>query len=509
MEQQTVTNAVWDLAATSRTYPTLTANATVDVIIVGAGITGITAAYLLAGAGLKVAVLEAFALGKGATGFSTGNLYVPVGQGLHTIKAKHGDTTMNEVVRSRRAAIDFIAQQIATHRIDCEFTRAPWHLFATGGDEKINGAIRDEYEAARAASLNVSDRLPPGFPIANVSQITTVLEQAQFNPLKYVRGLAAAIDGTYCQIFENTPVISTEDGDTCVANTANGKVYGKYLVMATHSPKGIYAVHAAMKANREYIVAAKLRKPLPENGIYWHKLGDQLYSIRPYRCEAGDFLLVLGESHLVGSPVDNRKKIEKVEQYLYDHFDVENVVYQWGAQNYKPADGLPYIGTSPAQKNTFIATGFRADGLVYGTLAAQLISDTILGRKNPWADLYDPKRFTPIASAKQVLKENFTVASYLLKDYLFYGEAKEIKDIKPGEGKTMTLNGEKVAVHRDTAGRLHVVSSVCTHMGCIVHWNNAEKSWDCPCHGSRFATNGTVLEGPAIKPLSRPKIDGE
>jgi len=508
MEQKNVTIPVWDVTPSARTYPMLTADVTVDVAVVGAGITGITAAYLLAAAGQKVAVIEAFAVGGGSTGHATGNLYATVGEGLDTIKSKHGDDVMKEVVRSRESAIGFIEQQVDNLRIDCEFTRVPWHLFSTEGDKQIDDEIGREFDAAGSANLNVTDRIPPEFPVTQVTKITSVLEQAQFNPLKYVRGLAAAIDSSYCQIFENSPVVSTEDGETCIAKTSRGTVYAKHLIMATHSPKGIYAVHAAMEAKREYVVAAKLRKPLPPHGIYWHRFGDQLYSIRPYRCEAGDFLLVLGESHLVGAPADNREKIEHVEQYLYKHFDVAEVAYRWGAQNYKSADGLPYIGTSPAQKNTFIATGYKADGLVYGTLAGQLISDAILSRENPWAALYDPKRFTPIASAKQVLKENVTVASYLLKDYLFYGEVKEIKEIKAGEGKTLTLDGEKVAVHRDVAGQVHVVSAVCTHMGCILHWNNAEKSWDCPCHGSRFAINGAVLEGPAIKPLSRPRIAG-
>lgn len=505
MKQQTTTHAVWDLAHPAKEYPTLTNDATVGVVIVGAGITGITTAYLLAAAGIKTAVLEAFKLGGGATGFSTGNLYATVGQGLNTIKTAHGAEVMNDVVRSRGAAISFIAQQITAHRISCEFNRIPWHIFETGGDLKIGKEIREEYQAARESQLAASSVIPPDFPISNVSQITTVSGQAQFNPLKYVRGLAEAIDPMYCQIFESSPVIATEDGDTCLAKTDKGTIYAKHLVMATHSPKGIYAVHAAMEAKREYMVAAKLRGALPDDGIYWHKEESQLHSIRPYRCEAGEFLLVLGEAHLVGSPMDNSKKIEKVEQYLHDNFDVEEVLYRWGAQNYQSADGLPYIGISPAQKNTFIATGFRADGLVYGTLAAQIISDTILGNKNPWAHLYRPTRFTPLTSAKQVLKDNLTVASYLLKDYLFYGEVKEIKDIKRGEGKTMTLNGEKVAAYRDESSELHVVSSICTHMGCIVHFNNAEKSWDCPCHGSRFAINGKVLEGPAIKSLSSPK----
>ena len=183
---------------------------------------------------------------------------------------------------------------------------------------------------------------------------------------------------------------------------------------------------------------------------------------------------------------------------------VDEIEFVRAAQNYKPADNLPYIGTSPMENNIFIATGFSADGLTYGTLSGMIISDGILGYANPWAEIYNPKRFTPVASALKFAKETVSVAGHLLKDYLFYGEADELKEIKPGEGKTIKINNEHLAAYRDDLGRIHMVSGVCTHMGCVVHWNSAEESWDCPCHGSRFSIEGKVLEGPAFLDLAKP-----
>jgi hypothetical protein len=199
--------------------------------------------------------------------------------------------------------------------------------------------------------------------------------------------------------------------------------------------------------------------------------------------------LVLGEPYKVGNKTNNEENLDKIKAYLRAHFEVEEIQFVWAAQNYKPADNLPYIGTSPLEKNTYVATGFSADGLVYGTLSGMIISDAILGKENLWGGIYDPKRFTPIASAFKFAKENLTVAGHLLKDYLFYGEADELKDIKAGEGKTIKLDGEHLAAYRNDQGKMHLVSGICTHLGCVVHWNSVEKSWDCPCHGSRFSVD--------------------
>lgn len=195
---------------------------------------------------------------------------------------------------------------------------------------------------------------------------------------------------------------------------------------------------------------------------------------------------------------------QHIENFLRSHFDVLSIDYVWAAQNYPSADGLPYVGTTVREPNTFIATGFAADGLVWGTLAAKVIADAITGSPNPHADLLNPKRFTPVASARNFMKANAAVSRYLLKDYLFYGQVKSLAEVAAGEGKTLKVEGEKVAAYRDETGTLSVVSSVCPHMGCIVHWNGIEKSWDCPCHGSRFAVDGTLLEGPAQANLATP-----
>lgn len=498
--------AVWTEASKPLKFPALSGDLDVDVAIIGGGITGLSAAWNTLKAGKKTAVLEAWQISGGTTGSSTGNLYAPIDERLFSIKSKHDEETMRTVAASRMTAIDFIERRVKEYSIDCDFRRVHFYLFTTTGTADTVSIPQKEFEAAVSAGLTASDKIPTGFPFP-AHHIADIANQAQLNPLVYTQQLAAELSKQGCLIFENTRATRVEDGDPCIAHTSHGMVRAKKIIMATHSPKGIYAVHTAMESYREYALAAKLKGEAPPYGIYWHVTGNSHHSVRPYSGPNGSYLLALGEAHKVGEKENNEENLKKLEKYLYDHFDIENIAYSWAAQNYKPADNLPYIGTSPLEKNIYIATGFAADGLVWGTLAGMIIGILIAGRDHPLAKIYSPKRFTPAASASGFVKENISVASHLLKDYLFYDSTRELKDIGVGEGKTVSVNGEKLAVYRDDQGSLHLVSSVCTHMGCIVHWNNAEKTWDCPCHGSRFDIHGEVLEGPAFKNLAKPKKD--
>jgi len=501
------TKAVWETHAEPTPFRALPGNIEVDVAVVGGGITGLTAAYNLTKAGKKVVVLEGKEVAKGTTGSSTGNLYIPIGERLFSIAEKHDEQTMHEVALSRKTAIDFIESCIKEHSIDCEFKRVPWYLFTTPETSKASDQVNKEFEAAQKLNLPVINTPPEGFPF-KVDSITCISDQAQYNPLAYTQQLAGVVARYGGTIYESTRVTEVKDGSPCEVITNRGVVRAQKVIMATHSPKGIYAVHTAMAPYREFVLGVKLKGTLPKPGIYWHIHEDTLYSIRPYSGPQGNYLVVLGRSQKVGHKKDTEKSFKKVEQYLEKHFSVESIEYVWAAQNYEPVDNLPYIGTSPVQTHVYIATGFAADGLVYGTLSGMILSDLILEKKNQWAKIYDPKRFTPVASAKKFLKDNIDVARHLIKDHLIYGEIKELKELNPGEGKTISIDGEKVAAYRDDNKSLHLVSAICPHMGCVVHWNNGEKSWDCPCHGSRFSVEGEVLEGPAYKNLARAEASG-
>jgi glycine/D-amino acid oxidase-like deaminating enzyme/nitrite reductase/ring-hydroxylating ferredoxin subunit len=490
---------IWKDKAETTGFTPLRSDITVDVAIVGGGITGLTAAYILSQAGKTVAVLESHKIGEGATGSSTGNLYCTIGSpGLHKVESKFNLQKVKEVVESRAAAVDFIEARVKEFDIDCDFKRVPWCLFSEDGSGK--SFVEKERKTAAEAGLKVVDdsqspvKAETGFIVEN---------QAQFNPLQYVVSLAKNIKSPTCNIYELTQVSDVQEGDVCTVSTAGGKVTASQVIMATHSPKGIYAVHMSMGPYREYAVGVKLNGGYPPAGIWWDMKGDEHYSMRTYETSKGRILMALGEMHKVGQKKNNHECYDNLEKFLRERYNVASVEFKWSAQQFKAADGIPYIGLSTGNSKTFIATGFSADGLTYGTLASIIISDEILGNENKWSKTYSASRITPLASAKEFVKENVNVAYEFIKDRFTKNDAKEFDEVQAGQGKIMDVDGKKCGVHRDGAGKLHVVSAVCTHMGCINHWNETEKSWDCPCHGSRFSVDGEVLEGPAYAPLQK------
>ena len=491
--------SIWKDKAGEVAFAPLRNDITVDVAIVGAGITGITAAYILSRQGKKVAVLEARKVGEGSTGSSTGNLYCTIGSpGLHNIKSKFDKQKINEVVESRAAAVDFIEARVKEFNIDCDFKRVPWALFTEDSNGKL--FVENEKRAAIEAGLTISENVV--FP-RKIESGFTVENQAQFNPLQYVTGLAKNIKEENCQIYEHTKVNNVTEGETCTVETAGGNVMAQHVIMATHSPKGIYAVQMNMEPYREYAVGVILNSDYPEAGIWWNMLSKEHYSMRIYDTSKGKILMVLGEIHKVGLKENNHECFENLEKYLRQRFDVASVEFKWSAQQFKAADGIPYIGLSTGNSKTYIATGFQADGLTYGTLSSMINSDLILGKENKWSKTYKASRVTPLASAKGFIKENVTVAYEFIKDRLTKNEADEFAEVSAGQGKVIEIEGKKHGVYRDENNKLHIVSAVCTHMGCINHWNEVEKSWDCPCHGSRFSIDGEVLEGPAYAALKK------
>jgi glycine/D-amino acid oxidase-like deaminating enzyme/nitrite reductase/ring-hydroxylating ferredoxin subunit len=494
------TGAIWsDTAPEATRFMPLSSNEEADVAIVGGGITGISAAWNLKKSGLKVIVLESKEIGMGTTGSSTGNLYIPTGQ-FRTILSKHGLEGLSAVVSARSKALMFVEERIKEFNIDCGFKKVPWFYFST--KHRGSKEIEKEYEAITQSGLIPLKSVPDGFPF-EVKSVVQVDMQAQFNPLQYVRKIAASINGENCRIYSGTKVTEIMDGDPCIITTSGGTIRAKKVIQATHTPKGIYAVHAMMEVYREYAIAARLKNPMPDDAIYWALNGRNKYSVRTYSYGPETYLIVIGDTQKAGQKEKTEQSFKKLVKYARSSFNIDEISFMWAAQKYTPADYLPYIGTSPAEKNIYIATGFSSDGLIYGTAASMIISDLITGKDNPLASVFNPKRLTVGASAKKAIKENVTVVKHLISDYVFRGNEKELSEIKKNESKIVDFNGQKVAAHKDEVEKFHLVSAQCPHMGCIVHWNNGEKTWDCPCHGSRFSVEGKVLEGPAIGDLTR------
>ena len=496
-----MSKSLWKAKAQNNVYPVLNEEIEADVAIVGGGITGITAAYLLSKSGQRVVVLEARQLAGSTTGDSTGNLYSMIDQRLHHIQSKWDKETAQQVAASRTAAVNLVETLVQEHGLDCSFKRVPWYLFSeTDAKDKTI-----EKESKTLADYGLPSVRLTDLPVpVKVHSALKVENQAQFNPAAFTRGLAEKFDPQNVRIFENSAVVDIDKGEPHVVKTAAGKVRAKNVIMATHTPKGIYALHTVNYPYREYAVAAKLRSGVVPDGIFWDTEATHHSSFRSWKGEDGNYAVLVGGHHKVGEETNSSKHFQKLEGNARRLFDVESIDYHWSAQHYKPADGLPYIGET-SEDNVYVATGFSTDGLTYGVLSAIIIDDLINKRENQWAKMYKATRFTPAKSAKNFIKENADVVKNFTRYIPGRADAEEFGEVKAGEGKIVEKDSNKLAVYRDEVGKVHCLSAVCTHMGCLVDWNDSEKSWDCPCHGSRFEIDGNVIEGPALSPL--PKKD--
>lgn len=488
--------SIWeDTSNEGMKFKSFSGSSEADVVIIGGGITGLTAAMLLSDAGKKVILLEALEIGLGTTGNSTGNLYITVDEHLCGLKKKWNTGVMKKVVRSRMAAIHLIEQNVKRFNIDCDFYRTTFTYFTEKGGKEADKFIKDELDALEEAGITsvVSENTTAPF---RVKKSFSVDGQAQFHPLNYARGLAAGVSAR-AELFENSCVIDIDEKEGIV-KTANGKVKARHIIMATHTPKGVYGIQTVLGPYREHGVAAELKEDYCPKGIFW-SIEQPKHSVRTFSKDGKNYVMVIGDKYKTGQGENTNEYVAKLESYLRLHFNIGTITHTWGGQQYRPADGLPYIGKH-SDKLYFI-TGFATDGLVYGTLGAAIVSDLILDNKNEWEETYKLKRFTPAKSFKEFFKENADNMIQYLKDTPWNRDAASLKDLMPEQARIVEMNGEKLAVYRDENGIDHICSAVCTHMKCVVNWNPAEKTWDCPCHGSRFTTGGKVIEGPAVTGL--------
>lgn len=485
------TQSIWFESNENLEFPVFKGEEEVDVAIIGGGITGVTAAYLLSQTGLRVKLLEANKVGVSNTGRSTGNLYSVVDIFFEELKTKYDSNTILKILESREEAVNFIEKTIQTLKIDCDFKRVPWILYS--GTEEMDEKIQKEYVAAMDFGLKVQWLEEGNELLAPLNgRVGMKLEnQAQFNPYQYVIGVARILSSQNCTIHEGSRVTDIEKNeDFFTLTTDEGTVTTKHLIEATHTPIGFSSLQTVLGPYREYGVASKTKKRLTQDGIYWgHFKKGKVTSVRHYK----DHLLVIGEPHKVGQG-SSIEGIQHLKDFARSHFSAKEFPYVWGGQHYRPADLLPYIGKRMGS-NSYVATGFSTDGLTYGTVAALIIKDDILGIQNPFAEIYRSGRITPLKSAYKFIKENMNVVQQYAEDYLRHDEIRELKN---GQGIVVNEEGRRYAINKDEEGELHVCSAVCPHLGCIVHWNEGERSWDCPCHGSRFDLMGHVIEGPAL-----------
>ena len=495
-------NSYWTNYDELPNFPKLNTDIHVDAVIVGGGITGITTAYLLTNAGLKVALLESDRLLNGTTGHTTAK-----------ITAQH-DLIYDELIRnigidragmyyeSNMEALNFIKKTIELHEIDCDFSPQDAWLYAT--TEKYQEKI--EKEAIAYEKLNIKGSLVDSIPFGiEVKNALIMSNQAQFHPVKYLTALVKQIISKGAQIFEQTTAVDVKTRiQPTVYTSEKFSVTADYILACSHFPfyEGIGLYSARMHAERSYIIAAKSNVKYP-GGMYL-SADEPKRSLRSVTINDEEMILIGGESHKTGQSEDTLKHYEALEVFGKHHLGLEVSSHRWSAQDLITIDKVPYVGKiTQGQDRILIATSYRKWGMTNGTHAAILLSDLVLKRKNNYQDLYRPSRFYPIPSIKNLIVQNANVVEQLIKGKLQLSHITTESIANDEAVAILTIDGERKGAYKDKEGKIHIVDTTCTHIGCEVDWNSGERSWDCPCHGSRFSYTGEVLEGPAEKPLQK------
>lgn len=470
--------------------------------IVGGGITGVTAAYLLKAAGVNVALLERSTSASGDTGYTTAHLTMVTDVLLTNLVKNFGRDTATAAWDAGQIAIDRIESHIQAESIDCDFRRVPGFLHeALTGDGLPPAELEKQAELAKDL----------GFAASFVRQIAPLNVtgarfegQGVFHPGKYLSGLLRTIPGDGCYVFEHTAVDEvTESPLTLVAGPH--KVTCDRVVFGTHTPRmgrsGMIAatlLQSKVALYNSYAIAGRLPSGRIASGLYWDT-AEPYHYLRVESQPGGALAIFGGADHKTGQVTDTDSRYESLVATLRRIAPTFELHHRWSGQVVESVDGLPFVGeTSTGQ---FVATGFGGNGMTFGTIAAMMARDAVLGRSNPWREIFDPGRTSVRAGAWDYLRENKDYVYYMIRDRIASRHASTLRGIRRGEGRVVEIDGRLVAASRDSQGVIALCSAICTHMGCEVHWNRAETTWDCPCHGSRFKADGAVIGGPADRPL--------
>ena len=517
-ERAGANRSFWERTAEKFSTEPLRDNITADICVIGAGIAGVTTAYLAARENRSVVLVDDGPVGGGMTGRTTAHLVNAIDDRYLDIEKFLGKECARLTAESHTAAIDCADRIVRDHKIDCDFERVDGYLFLPPGGSVTE--LMDELEAIQRAGLVRVERVDslPNTKI-NSDAVLRFPRQAQFHPLKFLNGVARLIVDGGGQIFTGTRVVEVKDGDRVKVRTADDHtITAQAAVVATNCPvNDRLVIHSKQAPYATYAIALRMTRQI-DHALFWDtaltaELEKQEIGPVPYHYvrfasdEQGDVLIVGGEDHKSGQAEDCAQRFAKLERWTRDRFPfVGEITDRWSGQVMEPVDGVAYIGRNPGDENVYVVTGDSGNGITHGILAGILITDLIAGRENPWAKLYDPSRKTlnPRALADYIA-ENANVAAQF-RDYVTPGSAKSVDEIKPGEGAVLRDGIKKIATYRDENGNVHAFSAVCPHLGCVVRWDSCEKTWDCPCHGSRFDALGCVVNGPAISDLKSVEI---
>ena len=485
-------------------FPQLDRDVEAEVAVIGGGIVGVTTALLLQEAGADVVLLEANRLGHGVTGHTTAKVSSQHGMIYAQLRSKFGSEAARTYGEANEAALRWIAERVQRDPIDCDFRRRESYAYVTSSSSRAKA--EDEADAAREAGLPATfvEATPLPYPVEAGVRFD---DQAEFHAHKYLLALARSLADGGCRIFERSHAVQVDTEDSCVVTTPGGRLTAGQVVVATHYPfLDRSLAFARTHPERSYAIVCRIADAPPE-GMFI-STDSPTRSIRAVSLEGEELLLVGGEGHRTGASDATRERYERLEAFAREHWEVRSIDYRWSAQDNTTLDGLPYVGQlTPRADRVFMATGFAKWGMTGGTAAALLLADLLHGRESPWGALLNPNRLNLRASAPRLVKENAIAGLHFFGDRITQRGRRPIEDLQPGEGDIVRLHGDAVAGYRDDDGSLMAVSPTCTHLGCRVNWNSAERSWDCPCHGSRFTPAGDVLQGPAVHRLETKPLE--
>ncbi len=493
------TESIWMATFNVPKFESLKTDIKCEVCVVGAGISGLTAAYMLLRSGKKVVIVDDNQIGGGESSRTTAHITNVIDNRFSEIERLHGAAAAKLAAESQKEAVSIIEGIITHNQIDCDFARVKGYLLFKP-DEKAE--MDKEFEACVKAGVDV--RISENIPIESFKKYHSLEfdNQAEFHMLKYLSGLAGLITAMGGKIYTGTHIKNIKDGKPVTAITSSEiKITADDIIIATNSPISDYvAIHTKQIANRTYVIGINIPKDSVPHALYWDT-EEPYHYVRLYKQQRYDVLIVGGEDHKTGQDNDPKGKFNNLYSWATEKFPMaENIAYKWSGQVMEPFDGLSFIGKDPENsEHVYLVTGDSGMGITHATYAAVILDDLINGRENKWASLYDPKRIT-MKTAPEFISEGLNaVIQYI--DIFTPPEAAYISEIPAGSGAIMDLGSGKQAVYKDIDGRIYWFSALCPHLKCVVNWNKLEKTWDCPCHGSRFSAKGKIINGPALSDL--------
>jgi glycine/D-amino acid oxidase-like deaminating enzyme/nitrite reductase/ring-hydroxylating ferredoxin subunit len=481
---------------------------TYDVIVVGGGITGITTALLLQKAGRSCLVAEAQNLGFGTTGGTTAHLNTMLDTDYHTLINDFGEENARRVATVTREAIALIHKQVEQYGIDCGFEELPGYLFAQ--DEQQVKDLERIFEASRQVDIPIeySNRLP--IPV-DFQKALVFDNQGQLHPSRYLFALAQAFEEAGGVLLQHCRVTDVEESDTLQVRTDHGNFLARQLIYATHIPPGVNLLHFRCAPYRSYVLGVKLKNEEQYPNALVYDMHEPYHYYRTQEMDGETYLIAGGEDHKTAHQENTEQCFRNLESYIRQHFDVEEVSFRWSSQYFETTDGLPYIGHLPgASDNVFVATGYSGNGITLGTAAAMVLRDLVVSGDSPYKELFAPGRVKPVAGFTTFVKEQVDVVKEFVGKWFSQRTIDSLAELAHGEAKVVDYEGTSIALYKDEEGKLHAVSPTCPHAKCAVAWNSSEKSWDCPCHGSRFSFDGALLTGPArtdLEPINIQELE--